>query len=110
MTEIVIFKKKKLDYYIGFEAKGHAGYAKRGEDIVCASISVLLFNTMNSIEKFTNDKFESKENSRTGFLRCKIKRNPSNETQLLLKSMVLGLTQIVKEYGNEYINIIFKEV
>ena len=31
------------------EVKGHAGYAKRGEDIVCAAISVLTINTINSI-------------------------------------------------------------
>ena len=110
MIEIVIFKKKKSDYYIGFETKGHAGYAKRGEDIVCASVSVLVINTINSIEQYTNDKFYSKNNERTGFLRFKVKGNPSNETKLLLKSMILGLTEIVKEYGNEYINIIFKEV
>ena len=110
MIDIVIFKKKKLDDYVGFETKGHAGYAKHGEDIVCAAASVLVINTINSIERYTNDKFVSKNNERTGFLSFRIKGHPSNETQLLLKSMILGLTEIVKEYGNEYINIIFKEV
>jgi uncharacterized protein YsxB (DUF464 family) len=110
MTNIVVFQKKKLGYCIGFEAKGHAGYADEGEDIVCSALSILLINTMNSIENFTNDKFVQKCTDRTGFLYFKIKGNPSNETKILLKSMVLGLTTIVKEYGDEYINIIFKEV
>ena len=110
MIEIVVFKKKKLDCYIGLETKGHAGFAEYGQDIVCAAASILIINTINSIEQYTNDKFVSKNSERTGFLKFMIKGHPSNETQLLLKSMILGLTEIVKEYGNEYINIIFKEV
>ena len=54
MTEIVIFKKKKLDYTVGFETLGHAGYAKRGEDIICSATSVLVINTINSIEKYSS--------------------------------------------------------
>jgi uncharacterized protein YsxB (DUF464 family) len=110
MTDIVIFEKKKLDYNVGFEVSGHAGYAKRGEDIVCAAISVLTINTINSIEKFTDDKFVLKQNERTGFISFKLKGKPGDEASLLLKSMILGLTDIVKEYGDEYIRLIFKEV
>lgn len=32
-------------------AKGHAGYAKKGEDIVCASVSILLFTLIESIDE-----------------------------------------------------------
>ena len=110
MIDIVIFKRKKLDYIVGFETKGHAGYAKRGEDIICAATSVLVINTINSIEKYTDDKFVMKDNERTGFINFKIKGKPCKETELLLKSMILGLTMIVKEYGDEYIRLIFKEV
>ena len=110
MTDIVIFKKKKLGYISAFELKGHAGYAKEGSDIICAAISILTINTINSIEKFTNDKFSLKENERTGFISFKLRGKPCEDTNLLLKSMILGLTGIVKEYGDEYIRIIFKEV
>ncbi len=37
--------------------QGHAGYAARGSDIVCAAVSVLAQNTVNSIEHFTQDSF-----------------------------------------------------
>ena len=110
MTDIVIFKKKKLNYVCAFEIKGHSGYASRGNDIICAAISILTINTINSIEKFTNDKFSLKENERIGFISFKLRGKPSDDTSLLLKSMILGLTGIVKEYGDEYIRIIFKEV
>ena len=38
--------------YVGFSIKGHAGYAEHGQDIICAAVSVLAQNTVNSIEQF----------------------------------------------------------
>ncbi len=34
----------------------------------------------------------------------------SEKTSLLLDSMILGLQEIQNSYGNEYIELIFKEV
>ena len=42
----------------GFDTSGHAGYAKQGEDIICAAISALVINAVNSIEEFTEDAFK----------------------------------------------------
>ncbi|MCQ4871882.1 ribosomal-processing cysteine protease Prp [Blautia producta] len=41
----------------GFDTSRHAGYAKQGEDIICAAISALVINAVNSIEEFTEDAF-----------------------------------------------------
>ena len=54
MTRVTIYKNK-LSEYTGVDLIGHAGYAEAGEDIVCSAISVLVINTINSIERFTND-------------------------------------------------------
>ena len=35
--------------------KGHAGYAEEGYDIICAAVSALTVNTINSIEQFTEE-------------------------------------------------------
>ena len=40
-----------------FEVVGHAGYAEEGYDIICAAVSVLVVNAVNSIETFTDDTF-----------------------------------------------------
>ena len=32
------------------------GYSEAGSDVVCAAVSVLVINTLNSIERFTSDK------------------------------------------------------
>ena len=40
---------------LGFQISGHSGYAEAGSDIVCAAVSALAENTVNSIEAFTED-------------------------------------------------------
>ncbi len=49
MIHVTIYQNKKGEY-TGFSATGHAGYAKAGEDIVCAAASVLMINTVNALE------------------------------------------------------------
>ena len=46
---ITIKVSKKNGSYVDFVSKGHAGYAEEGYDIVCAAVSVLIINTVNSI-------------------------------------------------------------
>ena len=52
---ITITVKKRNGNYLEFVSKGHAGYAEEGQDIVCAAVSVLVINTVNSLETFTDD-------------------------------------------------------
>ena len=53
---ITIKVRKKNGSYEEFISKGHAGYAEAGQDIVCAAVSALIITTVNSLEKFTDDK------------------------------------------------------
>ena len=41
--------------YISVESNGHAGYAEEGQDIICAAVSALIVNTVNSVETLTED-------------------------------------------------------
>ena len=43
-----------------FSIKGHANYAKRGEDIVCAGVSAVTVGTVNSIEALTGVEMDAK--------------------------------------------------
>ena len=58
---ITIKVRKKNGSYEEFVSKGHAGYAEAGQDIVCAAVSALIINTVNSLEKFTDDNFDVHE-------------------------------------------------
>ena len=106
MTTILIRKTK--DSYQGFNCIGHAGYADAGSDIICAAVSVLVVNAVNSIETFTDDKFAAREDH--GIVELILEGSVSDKTTLLLDSMILGLRDIQTQYGNEFIRLKIEEV
>ncbi|SLK14520.1 MULTISPECIES: ribosomal-processing cysteine protease Prp [unclassified Paenibacillus] len=89
-----------------FSIKGHANFAKRGEDIVCAGVSAVTVGTVNSIETLTGVEMDAK--MKNGFLSASLpvleKDATWSQVQLLLESMVLMLTDIAESYG-KYIQI-----
>ena len=52
---ITVTVSKKNNSYISFTSKGHAGYAEEGYDIICAAVSALVINTVNSLDQLTKD-------------------------------------------------------
>ena len=54
MIHVVIYQNEKEEC-TGFQTEGHAEYADPGQDIVCAAASILVINTINAIEEFTED-------------------------------------------------------
>ena len=56
MTKVTFYQNSEQQC-VGFDVNSHAGYAEEGEDIVCAAISALVINTVNSIETFTDDSY-----------------------------------------------------
>ena len=87
---------------------GHADYSEAGRDIVCSAASILLINTANSIEKFTDSFLGSDADD--GVVTIVLKDHPGNDAKLLIDSMILGLESIQKEYGKNYLMIDYKEV
>ncbi len=109
MIYITIYENQKQEY-TAFNCIGHAEYAEAGEDIVCAAVSVLVINTINSIEQLLSDEFHIATEEESGLIDFSLKEDYSKEAVLLIRSMVLGLQGIQNNYGNEYITLIFKEV
>ena len=93
-----------------FRCLGHSGYADSGKDIICAGVSALVINAINSIETFTKVRFKLKQEPKSGLIDFRLEETASEDAQLLLKAMILGLQGIQKDYGNEYIILDFKEV
>lgn len=108
MIKITI--RKHADSYIGFETLGHADYAEEQYDIICAAVSVLVINTLNSLETLTKDSFDFDEDSETGYMKCRFQTSLSDGGRLLMDAMVLGLAQICDNYGNKYTQLLFEEV
>ena len=108
MIEVQALKEK--GHYKSFHIQGHAGYADAGEDIVCAAVSALVINTINSIEEFTEDDASLISEDETGMISYHL-NHPSKDARLLLNAMILGLEQMVDDDNYaEYIDLTFEEV
>ncbi len=105
----VTFYRSSDETYRGFSLEGHAGYAAKGHDIICSAVTALSFNTVNSIEALTDNKIKVRT-GKSGKLDFKFEFQSDDRGQLLVKSLVIGLTDIYREYGDKFIQIYFKEV
>ena len=104
MINVSIYKDAE-NFITGVKMSGHARFAKHGKDIVCAATSALVMNTINSIENFTSDRFTLDHDEKKGFIEFHVISPLSNNSNLLLSSLVLGLQGIVEEYTEKYITI-----
>ena len=109
MTIVTMYRDKEKRY-TGFKVTGHSGYAESGQDIICAAISTLTITTINAIEEIVGDACEYQEKEKNGYLRFSLKGEGSEGSQLLLKSMVLGLSQVQESCNSKYLKLIYKEV
>ena len=110
MTTILIRKASNGEYR-GFTCMGHAGYAKRNQpDILCAGISALVTNTINSLEELAGEKMSLVTNEETGFIKCDFESRLQDKSTFLLDSMVFGLKTLSKDYGTKYLQVKFEEV
>lgn len=78
---------------------GHAEYARHGEDIVCAAVSALFQTfilTMDKIKAETQDRYiyDIKEGDSV----IMFHGEKSQEAQLLIKSLFIGLEAIAENY------------
>ncbi len=80
----------------GFEAKGHAGAGPRGNDIVCAAVSVLTDSVFLGLDRHLKREMEWDADS--GDISVRLKEAPDELTEAILATLVLGLTEIQKIY------------
>ena len=106
---ITIEVTKKQGDYTRLKTDGHAMFAESGRDIVCAGVSVLVINTVNSINHLTDCKCTVDTNQVDGYIDCTID-NPNHDSNLLIQSLLLGLDGIIDSYSDKYLQINIKEV
>ena len=91
MIRAKVYKNTSKDVY-AFEIKNHT------DSNVCAAVSALSQNAINSIEVFTDQKFSYNINEK-GFLSFKcLTKNIEPSAALLLNSFLLGLQGIAESY------------
>ena len=109
MTTVTIIKSINGEYKEVI-CSGHAGFAQAGEDIVCSAISMLVINTINSLDRLTRTQLEVHSEEESGLIKFRLLNEPDEGGKLLLDSMILGLQNVVAEYGKKYLKLKFKEV
>jgi len=92
MIQVEIYRKNQNIH--GFKVINHA------DSYVCAAVSVLTINTVNSIETFLKIPFYCVYEQNGGFLEFYTKEQ-TKEIDLLLNTMFLGLTSIKNNYPEE---------
>ena len=80
---------------VGFECRGHAGYAKQGHDIVCAAVSSAAYLTTNTITDFLKVKADAKADD--GYM-CLTLLEESAEAQKMLDGLEAHIRSLAKEY------------
>lgn len=106
-----IFKCLDNGEIIGFNIKGHAGFAKNEEyDMVCAAISAVGYTALGGLEELCGVNTYKEDD---GNLAMELPKNMTNDAwakaQIILKTMVIGLKQIEDQYS-KHIQVSFKEV
>jgi uncharacterized protein len=93
-----------------FIISGHAFFANRGKDIVCAGASAVSIGAINAVHALTGVTPEIEQGD--GFLRCvvpdRLPEDINEKVQFLLEGMIISLQTIEEEYG-EHIKITFKK-
>lgn len=101
----------KSSYIRRYKISGHANYAEYGSDIVCAAISALtqtilisLVNVIGLEEKKIHYIIDENDGFLDVTLPKDIKATKLYETQILLKTLVVGIESIIENYPG-YINL-----
>jgi len=104
MIELVF--QRDHDRWFSFQSKGHSGYKKSGEDIVCAAISAIMQTAILGIKAF--DKEISKYIIEDGFLEWNLALNSEIEFDTRIQSIVtaaiLGCLSIAVQYP-EFVSV-----
>ena len=109
MIRVVIKRNFRLDP-IALSISGHAGYGDSGSDIICSAVSILAYTLANSIETYTDVKFNCHIDEESGDFLFSFVDDYDDGALLLLNSCILGIKSIKDEYGSQYINITDQEV
>jgi len=75
---------------------GHANSNRYGYDMVCAAISVLSINTVNSLQTIAHKDVDVYDGD--GYLEYQIRGNPTPQSNVLLESAMLGYQSIAEQY------------
>lgn len=106
MTNIKIFKHN--NDIVCVECSGHSGYAQVGEDIICSAISSITQTAVLGILQVANLNLRVERNDEDAYLKFtlpqKVDFDSWHDAQVILQTMLCGLSDIYEGYSN-FINL-----
>ena len=106
--------RDKNDYIKRYAISGHSNYAEYGDDIVCAGVSALAQTVLISLVEvceIEENTIKCKIDDQTGFLDVSLPKDIEafklEKSQILLKSLVVGIYSIIESYP-DYINLEYR--
>ncbi|HBK84897.1 MAG TPA: ribosomal-processing cysteine protease Prp [Firmicutes bacterium] len=109
---ITVSVKRDQDKRVAsFSVSGHSGFAERGQDIVCAGVSAVVQTTILGLQDVLA--IDCSGSQRDGQIVCSLpilEPGLRLKADILVETMLLGLTAIASSYA-EYIQVLdLKEV
>ena len=83
---------------VALEVRGHAGWGRKGQDIVCAAVSALTQTALLGLRQQAEASIDYKVQKKPALLTCLLLSPPDDKTGVILETVLLGLTEIAKEY------------
>jgi len=115
MIKIEIYKDLSGNVF-QYLVEGHAGYSTKGNDIVCAAVSMLaqtILIALNEVGKIDEEDIDYTIDEEKGILNVVIPRDLSKEqlniVDTIFKTMEVGIKSLIDSYP-EYIALKYREV
>ena len=93
----ITFKPKTLELSVN----GHAGYGKKGKDIVCSAISTLFYTlgeTLNQSREMLKKEPIFKDEDGKGVLSCVPKKEYRGDIALTYRTILIGMELVANNY------------
>ena len=110
MVKVNVMRDKN-GYIKGFTLEGHANAGDKGEDIVCAGVSAIVFTALGSLEQLAGIRNDVLDDGRIEFsLPENIEGKRLEKADVILRTMIIGLEMIKSNPSYEkYISIVDEE-
>ena len=105
MIEIKLIYHNKI--LTGIESKGHSGFSKKGQDIICAAVSTIMQALIIGIEKINGSKIIV--NEKIPLIKINWPLSECEKLFVLTDTMSESLSIIAKE-NSSYVKIITEEI
>ena len=96
MTNIALIRSDGV--LVGFDARGHTGFADAGEDIVCAAVSALTQAAVIGMQEVLSLPVRMERDDRAGRLMAVVAPEHAPSARVLLETLRLSLSAICAQY------------